>query len=123
MKISCIHHISLLVSDLERSLDFYKQVFGLTPNDSRPDFGFPGAWLDLGDSGHQIHLMQINQPGSDANHSEHGGHDRHIAFQVHDYGQVISKLDHLGLPYNKSSSGRTALFIRDPDGNAFELLG
>ena len=123
MKISGFHHISLLVSDLERSLEFYDQVLGLIPNDARPDSGFPGAWLDLGESGHQIHLMQLKNPDSSDNRPVHGGRDRHVAFQVHNYDQVVSQLDHLGLPYCKSSSGRAALFIRDPDGNAFELLG
>ena len=30
--------------DLERSVDFYVTLLGLTPG-PRPDLGFPGAWL------------------------------------------------------------------------------
>jgi glyoxylase I family protein len=33
-----------------------------------------------------------------------------------------SRLDAAGLTYSLSQSGRRALFVRDPDGNALELV-
>jgi glyoxylase I family protein len=41
--------------ELERSKKFYKGVVGLNELE-RPDFGYPGAWFAVGDSGHRVHL-------------------------------------------------------------------
>ena len=58
--IKSIAHASFLVADVARSLRFYSDVLQFEVNDSRPDFGFDGAWLDIGDTGQQIHLMQMS---------------------------------------------------------------
>ena len=42
-----LNHFTVLTDDLERSLDFYVNLLGLTPG-KRPDFNFPGAWLYVG---------------------------------------------------------------------------
>ena len=45
-----LHHVGLLVDDLERSLEFYEGVLGLEVNPARPHDKLPyrGAWLWLG---------------------------------------------------------------------------
>ncbi len=45
-----LHHVGLLVEDLERSLEFYMGVLGLELNPARPDSKLPyrGAWLWIG---------------------------------------------------------------------------
>lgn len=45
-----LHHVGLLVEDLERSLEFYMGVLGLEQNNARPDSKLPyrGAWLWIG---------------------------------------------------------------------------
>lgn len=45
-----IHHVGLLVEDLERSLQFYEGVLGLEVNPARPHNKLPyaGAWLWIG---------------------------------------------------------------------------
>ena len=45
-----IHHVGLLVEDLERSLQFYEGVLGLEVNPARPHKKLPyaGAWLWIG---------------------------------------------------------------------------
>ncbi len=55
--IKSIAHASFLVADLERSLVFYRDILGIEQNMSRPNFPFDGAWLDLGDSGQQLHFV------------------------------------------------------------------
>jgi glyoxylase I family protein len=55
--IESIHHVSLPVTDLERSKHFYQEVLGLTEI-NRPPFDFPGAWYQLGDR--QLHLIVHN---------------------------------------------------------------
>ena len=112
-------HVSLLVSDLARARDFYQGVLGLSPAD-RPEMSFEGAWYDIG--AQQIHLLALPNPDPVAGRPEHGGRDRHVALGVADFEQLKNKLDQAGIPYTMSRSGRPALFCRDPDGNAVELV-
>ena len=45
-----VHHVGLLVENLERSLAFYQGALGLEINKGRPDNKLPyaGAWLWIG---------------------------------------------------------------------------
>jgi len=113
-----IHHASLVVADLQRSLAFYQGVLGLEPNPGRPDLGYPGAWLDIGRQ--QIHLMQV--AGRAPVPQDHPGHERHVALQVADLEAVEVRLRSAGIEYRKSRSGRAALFCRDPDDNTLEFV-
>ena len=115
-----LHHVSLLVADLQRSLVFYQGALGLNVDPGRPDFGFPGAWLRLGDR--QLHLLELPDPDAASERPAHGGRDRHTAVTVSDLEGFATRLDEAGIPYTKSKSGRRALFCRDPDGNAWELI-
>ena len=113
-------HSSLLVADLERSRAFYEGVLGLTPSPTRPAMGFDGVWYDVGSG--QIHLINLPNPDPVAGRPEHGGRDRHTALGVIGFAAMQARLDAAGLPYTLSRSGRAALFVRDPDGNALELV-
>jgi len=116
-----LHHVSLLVSDTDRARRFYEDVLALMPLD-RPDLGFPGAWLALGD-GQQLHLMELPDPDPKSGRPEHGGRDRHFALRVADLAPFIERLEQAGVNYTRSRSGRASIFFRDPDGNAVELMG
>ncbi|MES9900000.1 MAG: VOC family protein [Sedimenticola sp.] len=119
-EITGLHHISLIVADTKRALGFYQGVMGLKLVDDRPDLGFPGAWLWIGQQ--QIHLLELPNPDPASGRPEHGGRDRHTAVSVTNLDAVIRRLDAKGLTYTMSRSGRRALFCRDPDGNAWELI-
>lgn len=120
MMIKGIHHVSILTTDVNRSIRFYYEVLGLPLSDQRPDFDFDGAWFDLGQQ--QIHLihhdpaMEMNKPAVRC------GRDRHIAFQVKDIDGLIDKLSRAGIEFERSRSGRPAVFCRDPDDNALEFV-
>ena len=114
-----LQHASLIVADTAASLRFYCDVIGLQQTD-RPDLGFPGAWLQLG--AQQIHLLELDNPDPTTGRPEHGGRDRHIALSVEDLAPIRAVLDKTGTVYTLSKSGRLALFCRDPDGNALEIL-
>jgi catechol 2,3-dioxygenase-like lactoylglutathione lyase family enzyme len=121
MKIIALHHASLMVSDLDRARRFYEGILGLTPSGKRPEMGFDGVWYEIGPQ--QIHLLSLPSPEFGLPTPEHGGRDRHIALRVADLDALRAELDRAGIPYTLSRSGRPALFCRDPDGNAFELIG
>ncbi len=118
--VSDIHHASLIVADTARSLAFYREILGLSPLAERPDLGFPGAWLELG--GGQIHLLELPNPDPVEGRPAHGGRDRHLALTAPDLAPLRARLDAAGIPYTQSRSGRAAIFCRDPDGNALELI-
>ncbi len=114
-------HVSVLVRDLEQSLKFYRDLLGLAVKNNRPELGYPGAWLAVGEA--EIHLMQLPNPDPLEGRPSHGGRDRHFALQIDDFAGFRAKLNALGVRYTVSQSGRPALFLRDPDGNAVEIIG
>ncbi len=114
-------HASFLVAEVERSLKFYRDVLGMAVNPNRPDLGYPGAWLDIA-PGQQIHLLQLSNPDPVSGRPEHGGRDRHVALATRDLAPIKQALERAGVGYSLSRSGRPALFCRDPDGNALEIV-
>ena len=119
--ISSIAHATFLVNDVQRSLDFYCGVLNMTQNMTRPSFSFDGAWIDIGQSGQQIHLMQLPNPDPKEGRPEHGGRDKHVALVVDDIEQLEKALTEAEVEFTRSKSGRAAFFCRDPDGNALEF--
>lgn len=115
-----IHHASLIVADTARALRFYGDLLGLHTDSTRPDLGYPGAWLQLGTE--QIHLLELPNPDPVEGRPAHGGRDRHLAVLVDDLDTLACALDTAGVAFTRSRSGRRALFCRDPDGNALELI-
>lgn len=115
-----LHHVSLLVADARTALEFYVGVLGLAADPARPDLGYPGAWLMVGDQ--QIHLLELPSPDPRSGRPEHGGRDRHVCLSVHDVDALRAALVRHGIAYTASRSGRRALFCRDPDGNALEFV-
>ena len=113
-------HVGLLVKDITRSLAFYQGVLGMEIDPKRPDLGYPGIWLRVGDQ--QIHLMELPNPDEMTEHPVHGGRDRHIALAISSLDELQRTLDSAGIEYTRSKSGRKALFCRDPDGNALEFV-
>ena len=114
------HHASIIVSDTQKALVFYRDLLGLDIDENRPELGYPGAWIKVGDQ--QIHLLELPNPDPLHNRPEHGGRDRHLAFSIDDINALAEKLQRSEISYTMSKSGRKALFCRDPDQNALEFI-
>lgn len=119
-KVMGLDHVSILVADAQASLNFYQSLLGLSLL-QRPDLGFPGYWLDLL-NGQSLHIMQLPNPNAETSRPEHGGRDFHFALCVDSVADYEAHLQQHGLTYSRSRSGRKALFVKDLDGNAFELF-
>jgi glyoxylase I family protein len=117
MVIAQFLHASLLVTDLEASRYFYETVIGLTPVDR--DLSFAGAWYQIGSV--QIHLIVARTVIGDRVNPEKWGRNRHLALAVLDVEAMKQHLTSLNQTFQLSASGRSALFIADPDGNLIEL--
>lgn len=115
-----IDHCSLIVADTSKALEFYSDILELKAIGSRPELAYPGAWLAIGDK--QIHLLELPNPDPVDGRPSHGGRDRHLALQISDLDEIVARLEKAGIGYSKSKSGRAALFCRDYDGNALELV-
>ena len=119
MPITELHHVSLVVADTRKALEFYIQVLGLAQCE-RPDLKFPGAFLCVGSQ--QIHLLEVTNVDPVAGRPDHVGRDRHVAFYVDDLTDYEQRLAQNQIPITKSKSGRQAIFCRDYDGNGIELI-
>jgi glyoxylase I family protein len=107
-----VHHVSINVDDVDAALGFYVDVLGLTVRPDRPDFPFPGAWLDAG--GQQVHLIGGTPP------TDNG---QHFALGVSDLDAVIDEIRGRGIDVSSAvpvGTGRQA-FLHDPSGNKVEL--
>ncbi|MFW2440631.1 MAG: VOC family protein [Arenicellales bacterium] len=116
---SGLHHVSLLVSDLQRARSFYINALGLEEDTSRPEMAFPGMWLKIGNQ--QIHLLCFDKTASGTGF-KHPGRDAHFALAVTAISKVEEIMKRIEVPYHMSKSGRRALFCRDPDGNGIEFV-
>ncbi len=119
--ITGILHATFLTADLAKSRIFYEGVLGLRVNPTRPTMSFDGVWYDVADN-QQIHLMALPNPEDGLQRPSHGGRDRHVAFAVLNLNKLMGQLNEAGVVYTLSSTGRSALFCRDPDHNALEFI-
>lgn len=109
-------HVAINVTDLERAAAFYEGLLGLSPVD-RP-LKFPGRWYQIGTV--QIHLIQAEKV-VDTRQDERWGRNPHFALGVTDLASLEQRLVAAQIPLQRSASGRTAIFVADPDGNLIEL--
>ena len=92
-----VHHVSIMVPDVEKALDFYTDVLGLEQRPDRPELGIGGAWLDAGPQ--QLHLVEGETPPG--------------------LGQHFALLVEVGDPRPIGRSLQS--FVSDPSGNLIEL--
>ena len=120
--LASVDHIVLTTRDLERCLDFYTRVLGM----SLEHYGERRIALKFGN-----HKFNVHPPGFDAG----------IKAQVPTPGsldlcfladrpleEVIAKLDSCGVPIEEGPVVRTgarfpirSVYVRDPDGNLIEI--
>jgi catechol 2,3-dioxygenase-like lactoylglutathione lyase family enzyme len=127
--IESLHHVSIPVTDLERSRQFYRQVLGLTEID-RPPFDFPGAWYQLGDR--QLHLI-VHDKSTFREGKTVDSRDIHFAIRVKSYRETRDFLRSKGFHPDaddefkrmkespRATAGWPQLYIIDPDRNVIEL--
>lgn len=112
MQVLGVHHVSLNVPDVEEALAFYVGLLGMERRPDRPDFGFGGAWLDVG--AQQVHLIEAPAPDD---------RGQHVAFQVADLDGTVAELRQRGIDVSDPSPVGTSrqAFLHDPAGNRVEL--
>lgn len=115
-----IHHLSMIISNIEQSIWFYCTVLKLELDPSRPKMSSDGLWLIINEQ-QQLHLLLTDNPYKSVKQAENLGLDRHVALKVKNLKAIMLCLDKYGIVYKMSQSGRQALFCRDPDNNTLEI--
>lgn len=115
IQIKDYHHTALVSKNLDKCKWFYVDVLGFELLD-RPDFGFPGLWLQVGPAT-QLHLQVFEEVIPDTM--------RHLAFETIDFAETIQTLKSHGVDIiegpGKRDDGSDFLFCKDPDGNLIEI--
>lgn len=106
--------VTLTVSDLERAVDFYENILGLSKK-----YHFPNDYAGFDCGGVEIGLAPGTPPGE-------GEGMPCVDFLVGDIDEVYRTLSEQGVrfikePHDTLWGGRIALFV-DPDGNRLQLV-
>src|SRR6266446_2683720 len=74
LQVTQIDHVSVIISDLERSRRFYRDLLGLKEIAKPRTFDFVALWFELGN--HQLHLLRKENADTRS--------PRHFALRVKD---------------------------------------
>ena len=138
-------HTGITVSNLERSLAFWRDVLGFEPSHTahqtgemaREITGVAGAEIKLAvvkaPGGHKIELLEYLAPPDRKRHGNLPSCDVgsvHVALIVDDLEAILSAINAsgwkaAGKPQTLQSgpnAGKRVVYVRDPDGTTIELM-
>ena len=124
LELHAIRHVAIIVSDYDRSRDFYvnKLGFQVIREHYRPERGDWKLDLKLGDAELEIFAMP-GHPRRVTNPEAYGL--RHLAFRVTDLEATVAQLNALGIETEPirwdEFTGKRMTFFRDPDDLPLEL--
>lgn len=117
MHVKQLNHVAIHVSDVERSVAFYRDVLQL-PQLDRPNFDFPGAWFLLGVD-QELHLIGERELPVHSHHR--GGHFALVVDSLDDWEAQIDSSQANRLARKIRPDGAEQTFVEDPDGHWVEL--
>jgi catechol 2,3-dioxygenase-like lactoylglutathione lyase family enzyme len=112
--VSQIDHVSVIVTDVERSRRFYRDVLGLCEIRKPRTFDFVVVWFDLGNQ--HLHLLWKDRPDTIS--------ARHFALRVADARAARDHFRRHGVAVQEATPipGADRFFVADPDGNRIEVI-
>jgi len=137
------NHTSFTVSDVERSVAFYRDLLGFTllslaerpPEFAGPATGIPGAHLKVAylaaPGGHRLELIQyLNPPGVKLDTRTNNVGSAHLALDVDDLRRVYGELRAKGVRFRGEpieipsgpNRGNLMVYMLDPDDFTLELI-
>jgi glyoxylase I family protein len=128
MQLTGLHHITLISSDLDRSIAFYRDVLGLgivrdTPSDDDPDTRHVWFGAVDGTPGRLISIMEYPQLPAGVVGT---GSTQHFALAVESAAELDAWRGYLSEQDVECSEifdrgGFRSLYLRDPDGHVIEI--
>ena len=115
VKIAQINHVTTMVKDTAKAMEFYNNLLGIKQIQSQVD-NHAITWLQL-DNGVMVHLIETpDAPAKPGN--------IHHAFQVDNLEETQKILENNGFEILRGGiryDGQAYFFIEDPDGNSVEF--
>jgi len=145
-KLGDIHHLGLTVSDIERSIHFYRDVLGMTLIRRRPrvtaDYvskqtGYEGVELNVAsfrvsdDSKQSLEVVQyLNHEGAPSDAATNRPGSSHLCLLVDDLRSCYGDLAAQGVRFKSEpvtitagpNEGGLVVYLYDPDGYALEMF-
>ncbi len=145
-KLSDIHHLGMTVSDIERSISFYRDVLGMTLVRRRPkvdaDYvarqtGYDGVELNVAsfkvspDSNQSLEVVQyMNHTGEPLEQATNRPGSSHLCLLVDDFQSCYEDLRAKGVRFKSEpvtitagpNKGGIVVYFYDPDGYPLELF-
>lgn len=114
LQLTQIDHVSVIVTNLERARQFYRDILGLREIAKPKTFDFVVIWFELGNQ--QLHLLQKPQPDTRS--------PRHFALRVRDVNAAREYFKSKGVPTEETTliPHCDRVFVYDPDGNRIEII-
>jgi catechol 2,3-dioxygenase-like lactoylglutathione lyase family enzyme len=145
MKLTRVYHTGFTVSDIERSITFYRDLLGLQvvhrQEGNAPYLGavtgFPGVYLKTAllkltpDDPHTLELLQyVSHPAEPTDRATNRPGNGHLCFRVDDIHAWYKRLSMQGVEFRSPpaevtvgvNTGAYACYLRDPDGFTIELV-
>ena len=125
MKLNSVHHIAIIVSNIEKAREFYIKKLGFEAirenyRKERDDWK-----LDLRVDEHtELEIFAEKNPPKRVNQPEACGL-RHLAFRVESVEETVKELDEIGIECEpirtETYTGEKMTFFFDPDGLPLEI--
>jgi glyoxylase I family protein len=125
LQLNKVHHIALICSDYEKSLEFYTRVVGcqVIAEHWREEQQSYLTKLSLNGE-YVIELFSYPSPPQRPSYPEAAGL-RHLAFEVDDIEEQVAELDRLGVAHEAirtdMTTGKHFVFFNDPDDQPLEM--
>ena len=116
-----LDHVALTVRDVQKSIAWYRDVFGLERRHAETWGDYP-VMMCAGDTA--LALFEAKGPVSDAPDSGSAAIMRHVAFQVDrvNFVKAQEALEARGIEFVfEDHSISQSIYLRDPDGYELEL--
>ena len=119
-----LNHAVLFVADLDRSVRFYTEVFGMEVVSTEPRANAAFLRLPRGDNHHDLGLFGVGSAGGPRRRGAVGLY--HLAWQVHTIDELVAlraRLVEVGSLVGESDHGVSkSLYAEDPNGIEFEVM-
>ncbi len=114
LQISQLDHCSVIITDVERSRRFYRDILGLQEINKPRTFDFVVVWFQFGNQ--HIHLLLKEKADTIS--------PRHFALRVRDVAAARVYFRERGITIQETTPipGADRFFISDPDGNRIEII-
>ena len=118
-----VHHLALLSSDVERTIDFYQGLLGFPLTEVMENRDYPNSTHFFFDLGNGNALAFFDFPGLDLGpYAEVLGGLHHLAISIsrENWDVAVARLRDAGVDVHLESG--VSAYFRDPDGARIELL-